>query len=186
MVMTIKHPLSKELDTIIRKMILRAVSTYLQKDSRMDALTNSFFEEGKTGLFEQLYDEIQDLFNQSIIEALEARGIKLTSSSINHFIKDRSASISRQIIDITDYCCAEYRSKMFASKYELSSVKQLTESEKKGTEMADGSRRIPWNIYGLLQTVSAEIGKEQKSLLLTIKSRFIPEPTKQLSNQLYK
>ena len=75
---------------------------------------------------------------------------------------------------------------MFASKYELSNVKQLTESEKKGTEMADGSRRIPWDIYGLLQTVLAELGKEQKFLLLTIKGRFITEPTRQLSKQLYK
>jgi hypothetical protein len=176
MAMTIRHRLSKELDPIIRKMILRAVSTYFQKNSRM------VFEEGKTGLFEQLCDEIQDRFNQSIIESFEAGDIKLTSSSINHLIKDKSPLI----IHITNYCCAEYRWKEFESKYELSSVKQLTKPEKIGTEMADGSRRVPWDIYGLLQTVSAEIGKEQESLLLTMKNRFIPEPTKQLSKQLYR
>ena len=66
--MTINHTLPKKLDIIIRERIQRAVSKKQQEDPRMDELTKLLNEEEKITIFEQLYDEIQNLFNMTIIE----------------------------------------------------------------------------------------------------------------------
>lgn len=183
--MTINHTLPKKLDIIFRERIQRAVSKKQQEDPRMDELTKLLNEEEKITIFEQLYDEIQNLFNMTIIETFEAKDIKLTQLSIGQFMKERAKLIIKHIKDITEYYCAEFRWRKFSSDYDLNKIKLLTELERQGTRMPDGSQHIPLDTYKLIQVVSAEIQREQECLLTSIKNRFMQD-SEPLSKQQYR